>query len=576
MKVSKKHRGLRALAGGALLLAAACCAFRAAERRAAADEPRYFAIRNVKVVPVSGPPVEGSTVVIAKGLIAAVGKDVPIPPEAWVIDGKGLTVYPGLIDALTDVGLGAAETPGQAAGAGAGRGRPAGPITPEMISRGPQDRPGSTPWVDAADELNVGDKKIETWRSGGFTTALTAPKAGLFPGQGALIDLAGERPRDLVVKPSATVQLTLNGPGGFFGFPGSLMGSISYIRQVFLDEEQDVAAQSVYGNNARGNERPEYDRVLRALEAASRAGEPVLIPATTPPQILRAIWLAEKIKARPFLYGVQQGYAVADAMAANKAVALVNAKWPEKEKDADPDAEESLRTLRIRDRAPGTPAALAKAGVLFAFYDGGLAGPKEMLKNVKKAIDAGLAPEAALRALTLSPAEIYGVADRMGSIDSGKIANLVVADGDLFNDKTKIKFVFVDGRKFEIKEPEKPKEAPKGDLTGKWTLSFTTEQGSQQATADLTMGRGGSVTGTVTHPFGTSTISAGSLSGNAFSITLSVDAGGGPQDYTIAGTVEGNTMKGTITGPDFFTEFTATRPGAALSGDAGLQEDDHE
>src|SRR5208282_5124515 len=235
MKVSKKHRGLRALAGGALLLAAACCAFRAAERRAAADEPRYFAIRNVKVVPVSGPPVEGSTVVIAKGLIAAVGKDVPIPPEAWVIDGKGLTVYPGLIDALTDVGLGAAETPGQAAGAGAGRGRPAGPITPEMISRGPQDRPGSTPWVDAADELNVGDKKIETWRSGGFTTALTAPKAGLFPGQGALIDLAGERPRDLVVKPSATVQLTLNGPGGFFGFPGSLMGSISYIRQVFLD-----------------------------------------------------------------------------------------------------------------------------------------------------------------------------------------------------------------------------------------------------------------------------------------------------------------------------------------------------
>ncbi len=576
MKASKMRGGLRALAVAALLLAAAICAFRVAERQAAADEPRYFAIRNVKVVPVSGPPVEGATVVIANGLIAAVGKDVPVPAEAWVIDGKGLTVYPGLVDALTDVGLGAAEAPTPPAGAGPGRGRPGGPVSPAMLSKGPQDRPASTPWVDAADELNVGDKKIETWRSGGFTTALTAPKTGLFPGQGAVIDLAGERPGDLVVKPSATVQLTLNAPGGFSGFPGSLMGAISYLRQVFLDEEQDVAAQTVYGSDVRANERPEYDRVLRALEAASRAGEPVLIPATTPPQILRGIWLAEQIKTRPFLYGVQQGYAVADALAANKVVALVDAKWPVKEKDADPDAEESLRTLRIRDRAPGTPAALAKAGVAFAFYDGGLAGPKEMLKNVKKAIDAGLAQEAALRALTLSPAEIYGVADRLGSIEPGKIANLVVADGDLFGEKTKIKYVFVDGRRFEIKEPEKPKEPPKGDLSGKWSISFTTEQGAQQASADLTMAPGGDVTGTVTHPFGTSPVTTGYLSANAFSITISADTGSGPQDFTLSGTLEGSNLKGTISGPNFSAEFTGTRPGPSLGGAAGLQEDDHE
>jgi hypothetical protein len=255
---------------------------------------------------------------------------------------------------------------------------------------------------------------------------------------------------------------------------------------------------------------------------------------------------------------------------------LVNAKWPEKEKDADPDAEEPLRTPRIRDRAPGTPAALVKVGVPFAFYDGGLAGPKEMLKNVKKAIDAGLAPEAALRALTLSPAEIYGVADRLGSIEAGKIANLVVTDGDLFGEKTKIKFVFVDGRRFEIKEAEKPKEAPKGDLTGKWTISFSTEQGAQQATADLTMAPGGAITGTVAHPFGTSTITSGYLSGNSFSITISVDVGAGAQDFTLSGTLEGNSMKGSINGPDFSTEFAGTRPGTRLGGVTGLQEDDDE
>jgi hypothetical protein len=438
-------------------------------------------------------------------------------------------------------------------------------VTPEMLSKGPQDRPASTPWVDAADELKADDKKIESWRSGGFTTALTIPSKGLFPGQGAVIDLGGDRPGDLVVKPAASVEVTLNAPGGFFGFPGSLMGAISYIRQVYLDAEQDVAAQRIYSSAPRANERPQYDRVLRALGAAQKAGELVLIPANTSPQILRGMLLAERIKTHPVLYGVQQGYSVADALAAKKAVALVNAKWPEKEKDADPEAEEPLRTLRFRDRAPGTPAALAKAGVQFAFYDGGLSGPKDMLKNVKKAIDAGLAPEAALRALSLTPAEIYGVADRLGSIEVGKIANLVVADGDLFADKTKIKYVFVDGRKFEIKEEAKPKEPPKGDLTGKWNLSFSTDQGAMQATADLVMSPGGTVSGSVTHPFGTSPVLTGYLSGNSSSITISADPGEGAQEYTFSGTLEGNSMKGHLSGPGFSTEFTGTRPGAALA-----------
>ena len=572
MKRKREGRSLRVWLASGLLLGGVLSGLSMLQRSAAADEPRYFAIKGAKVVPVSGPVIEGATVVIAKGLIAAVGKDAAIPAEAWVIEGKDLTVYPGLVDALSDIGLAAPEAPAQA---GAGRGRPGGP-TPEMLSKGPQDRPASTPWEDAADALKVDDKKIETWRDGGFTTALAAPKTGLFPGQGAVIDLAGARPGDLVVKPDATVQMTLNAPGGFMGFPGSLMGAISYIEQVYLDDQQDVEAQRIYGGASRGNERPEYDRVLRALEAAQRAGEPVMIPANTAPQILRGLWLADRIKAQPFLYGVQQGYApgVADSLAAKKAVALVNAKWPEKDKDADPEAEEPLRTLRFRDRASGTPAALEKAGVRFAFYDGGLAGPKDMMKNVKKAIDAGLPPDAALRALTLSPAEIYGVADRLGSIEAGKIANLVVADGDLFNEKTKIKFVFVDGRKFEIKEAEKPKEAPKGDLTGKWSISISGQQGPMQATAELTMAPGGSVSGTVTHPFGTSTISTGYLAGNSFSITITVDAGDGPNNYTFSGTLEGNTIKGSISGPDFSAEFTGTRPGGGSA--ARLQGDDHE
>src|SRR5580700_10356045 len=205
-----------------------CCAGLvswACTARGEGGEPRYFAIKNARIVPVSGAVIENGTVVIAKGLIAAVGTSVTIPPEAWVIEGTGLTVYPGLIDAGTNLGLPPEEGAEQAAATSGGRGRrraaPPGPI-----AAGPEDRPGTSPWRVAADELKIDDKRIESWRNAGFTTALTVPDGGIFPGQAWLIDLAGERPGEMVVKPLAAVVLSFKS-GGFFGFPSSLMGTIA-------------------------------------------------------------------------------------------------------------------------------------------------------------------------------------------------------------------------------------------------------------------------------------------------------------------------------------------------------------
>src|SRR4029077_19340559 len=221
----------------------------------------------------------------------------------------------------------------------------------------------------------------------------------------------------------------------------------------------------------------------------------VLIPANNATQIRRAIDLADRWHVNAVLYGGQMSYEVANEISAKKLAILVDLKWPETEKDADPDDVPSLKTLRFRDRAPSSPAALAKVGVKFAFYSGAITAAKDVLKAAKKSIDAGLSPEAAIRAFTLTPAEIFGVADRLGSIENGKIANLVVADGDIFDEKTKIKFVFVDGRKFTIREPEKPKDPPKGDLTGKWKLSYTTPEGPEESTADITMASDGALSG---------------------------------------------------------------------------------
>src|SRR5213080_1496588 len=233
---------------------------------------------------------------------------------------------------------------------------------------------------------------------------------------------------------------------------------------------------------------------------------------------------------------------------------------PSVDLDGDREAKKTLRALRFRDRAPSTPAALAKAGVKFAFYSGGIAAPKDILKAAKKSIDAGLAPEAALRAFTLSPAEIFGVADRLGSIENGKIANLVVTDGDLFEEKTKIKMVFVDGQRFETHEPEKPKEPPKGDITGKWKLAYTTPDGPEESTADLTMDKDGTISGTLTSKRGTASIISGYLSVDKFSFTINISIEGSAADVIFSGAFDGTSLKGTIRVQGFALDFIGVKP----------------
>lgn len=517
--------------------------------RAQGGEPPYFAIRGAKVVPVSGPVADNATILISRGVISAVGRDLKIPDEAWIIDGKGLTVYPGFIDSFTDIGI-AAPASG-----------PTDNAHKPPPARGPDDRPGASPWRNAADEVTLSDKRVETWRNGGFTTVVSAPRGGFFPGQAAILNLAGERSGEMVVKYAAAVPINLHTSGFGSGFPDSLMGALSYVRQVWLDADWNTHAEAVYLKNVR-LARPRYDRTEASLAVALKEHEIVLIPANNAMEIRRSLELPDRWKVNAVIYGGQMAYETAAEIAAKKLPVLVNAKWPEAEKDADPEDKPSLRTLRFRDRAPSAPAALAKANVKFAFYDGGLATPKDILKAVKKSIDAGLPADAALRSLTLSPAEIFGVSDRLGSIEAGKIANLVVTDGDLFEEKTKINMIFVDGRKFEPHEPEKPKDPPKGDISGKWKLAFNTPDGAEEATAELSMEKNGAISGTVTGKRGVGTILNGYATTNKFSFTINIPVEGTPTDVTFTGTFDATSLKGSLSVPGFSTDFTGTKPSA--------------
>ncbi|HEV2490318.1 MAG TPA: amidohydrolase family protein [Candidatus Acidoferrales bacterium] len=442
------------------LLALAICAIVALSFAPAllaqGGEPRFFAVTNARIVPVSGTAIEKGTVVVADGLIKAVGADVAIPPEALVIDGTGLTVYPGLIDSGAQVGM-PAPTGGPQAGGGGRRGR----STPEKIAMGPEDRPATTPWNVAANDLNPDDSRIGDWRNAGFTTVLVAPQGGTFPGQDSLVDLGDERAGQMVVKPRAALPISFDPTGGFFSFPGSLMGSVAYVRQVFIDTRWYQDAESVYAAHRDGLERPPYDHTEVVLGQALKDNELFLLPGNHELEVYRSIRLANELQLHAAMYGGQDGYEMASVIASSKIPVFVNVNWPAMPKEGDTDSY-MLRELRLWDRAPSSPAELSKAGVLYSFYSGGLKDPVEIRKDIKKAIDKVLSTDDALKALTLNPAQILGVADRLGSIEPGKIANLVVADGDLFNEKTKIKDVFVDGMRYQIHEeaPPSPPGAP--------------------------------------------------------------------------------------------------------------------
>lgn len=157
----------------------------------------------------------------------------------------------------------------------------------------------------------------------------------------------------------------------------------------------------------------------------------------------------------------------------------------------------------------------------------------------------------------------------MGSIETGKIANLVVTDGDLFDEKTKIKMVFVDGKRFESREPEKPKDPPKGDMTGKWKLAYTTPDGPEESTLDLDMASDGTLTGTTTSKHGTASIISGYLSVDKFSFTINIPIEGNPTDVVFTGTFDGSTLKGNIDVMGFSIEFKGIKPSSQAAATSG-------
>ena len=501
-------RRAAALSGACLALAVAVFGGRMAR---AQGVPAVYAIVGAKIEIGDGRVIEKGTVVLRDGMIEAVGANVTAPPDAEIIKGDGLVVYPGFMDAHATSGLKLPDaTPNQ--DTPPDNGAEASPSMREA------NRRGVRPEIRAIDYLNLSDSSLVASRQSGFTTEFVAPNGGMINGAGALVNLSGKPKRDSVVAAGIACCFTYRagGRGSGGGYPDSLLGVFAHIRQTLLDAQRFGLQTAAFARN--GGLRPPADETLAALQPALNGTILTLFDADSEREIVRSVKLAEEFHLKPVISGGLYAYKHAALLASKQIPVLVSLNFghepgataappklpaglkppagappasnlspgsgppagsvspvmltpplpgmaPDKPDDQtrkeDPDADVPDAAMTERKRLfaekVANVVALDKAGVTFAFTLREIKNTPDFWTALRRVLKAGLPRGAALRALTLNAAKIYGVDRQLGTVEAGKIAALTVMSGDFASEKSKVKYTFIDRVKFD---EETDKAAP--------------------------------------------------------------------------------------------------------------------
>jgi hypothetical protein len=351
------------------------------------------------------------------------------------------------------------------------------------------------------------------------------------------------------------------------------MGVFAALRQMLLDAQRYQKALEVYERAPRGTRRPELDRSLAALIPVIDGKMPVVMYANSEREILRALDLAAEFNLHAIIAGGAEAATVADRLRAAEVPVLLSLNFPKRTSAAAPEADpEPLRILRARVEAQKTAGKLLAAHVRFAFQSGSLTNMADFLPNVAKAIENGLSHDEALRALTIRPAEILGVADRLGSIETGKIANLTVTRGDIFDRNSRVTNVFIDGRPVDLRPATPagpgagpgprpagaPAEEARPNFNGTWTIAMDVGGQSMPGTFEIRQ-EGGAISGSLQTQIGTCEFSGGTVTGNAFHVVAMATIQGQAVELTIDGTVRGDEMSGTVQSSLGTVTFTGSR-----------------
>lgn len=565
-------------ARSAALTAALTLALPGLAAQRAPSPPSVLAITGARLVPVSGPVIERGTIVIRDGRITALGANVTAPADARVIDGAGLSIYPGLIDAASSLGVPRAATGGGGPG-GFGGGGGAPPAASQQGTANSAYPVGQRPEVAVVDLLKADAAQWSSAHAAGITVAHAIPNSGMFRGQSAVIALGSGEVPALVVKAPIAQAIAFQGIRG--AFPGSLMGVFAAMRQMFLDAQRYGAAVAAAARDPRGSPRPEWNPSLEALQGALAGTMPVVFEADTEREILRALDFAREFNLKPIIAGGDEAWKVAARLKAENVPVLLSLNFPKPTAapaaDADP---EPIRVLQGRVDAPKGPGRLAAAGVRFAFTQGGGTSWSDHLPNMRRAVAAGLSPDAALRGHTLAAAQILGVADRFGSLEVGKAAHLAVVRGDIFDSTSRVTHVVVDGAVTELPAPAataangRPGGGARGpggpggpgatELGGTWMTTVAIEGTDHTVTIALRQD-GQRLIGMLQGGLGVAQISHGELNADGeFRFTAPVTLRDGTEEAVFVGNLTGNAIRGgvSIVG-HALGRFSGTRPAPA-------------
>jgi imidazolonepropionase-like amidohydrolase len=443
--------------------------------------PRY-AITNARVVTMAGPPIEKGTVVMRDGVIEEAGPSVTPPADAVVVEGNGLVVYPGLIDmsnsTIVEGGIVAAAA-NDIAPVPTGRGRGTTVATPDNITWADQERDARTrylhPDVDAARIVVYEGDTLRRLAAAGVTSALAVPAQGIIRGQSALVNITappdpneisavGTYRRGSVVLRSGVAQHVVFATGrgggeggGGGGYPGALLGVIAFARQSFLDAQWQKDARAFaerHKDAAVGGFEPALDALAPALERKM----PVAFEAVEEREIVRALAFAKEFNLDPIVVGGAEAANAIEELKAAKARVVLSTNFQAiggggGRGGRGGEVDTPLRVTRMRQNAVKVPSILEKNGIPFAFAMGGLQNPGDFVRAVARTVrEGGLAEDAALKALTVNAARLAGVNDRLGTLEKGKIANVIVTEGNLL-DSPRVRHVFVAGWPVDLEFP---------------------------------------------------------------------------------------------------------------------------
>ncbi|MBA3512785.1 MAG: amidohydrolase family protein [Pyrinomonadaceae bacterium] len=394
-----------------------------------------YAIRNAHIVTVSGADIDNGTIVIRDGKIEAVGAGVTVPSGAQIIDAAGLRVYPGMIDAATSMGL-----------VEVGQGASGTVDTTEVGDLNPN--------VKAIIGINPHSAHIAVTRVDGVTNAVSMPLGGLISGQAAIVNLVGTTPLEMAVVPYAALVINYpragggGGGGGFFvpDQPPNLTEALAQanrqlnqIRKMLSDAEVYGRAQEAYAKD-KSLPRSDQNVVLEPLVPYVRGERSVIFRADRETDIRGAIRFAEEMKLKPIILGGNDAGKIASFLKDKNIPVILTGilDLPAREDD-------------FYDVLYENAAKLQQAGVRFCISSGDNgANVRNLPYYAGMAAAFGLPKTEALKAVTLYPAQIMNVADRLGSIEAGKMANLVVTDGDLLETRTGVRHLFIDGRQIPL------------------------------------------------------------------------------------------------------------------------------